>query len=96
MVHFYLLLVYIHLYPKFDNFKRVMRVRGQEDGISVYRFREYIIPLAIRLSAVIWEIQWSARLDPYNHHPLYETVVTSMVDTLPLAGKEIVLSFKHF
>ena len=31
-IHFYLLLVYIHLYPRFVNFGRIMRIRYQSVG----------------------------------------------------------------
>jgi len=58
--------------------------RGQENGISEYRFREHIIPLCIRLAEAISEIQWSARLNPMNHPRLWPTVVTAAVDTFPI------------
>lgn len=83
-IHYYLLFVYVHQYPKFKHFKRVMRVRGQDMGISKDAFRDNILPLACRLAAAINEIQWGARLDPRNHHSLFPTTVTGIVDTFPI------------
>lgn len=95
-VHFYLLFTYIHLFPRFENFGRIMavrltpygsspdppclwpslpspkswnsnsvfflsRCRGMEHGITENRFRDHIIPMAIRLAAVILEMDWEAR-----------------------------------
>lgn len=83
-IHYYLLWTYIHLYPKFDNFKRVMRVKGQGDGIGVKAFRDNIIPLAFRLAQAINELNWDARMDPRNHHVLFPTIFTGIVDTFPI------------
>lgn len=60
-----------------------MRVRGQDMGISKDAFRDNIMPLACRLAAAINEVQWGARLDPRNHHSLFPTTVTGIVDTFP-------------
>ena len=61
--------------------------RGQADGITEYRFRRYIIPMCIRLAEVIFELQWSSRLNPMNHGHLWPTVVTAAVDTFPIEVK---------
>ena len=74
----------MHLYPKFENFKLEMRVRGQEEGMNETSFREHVIPLTLRLAVVISEIQWNAWLNPYNHHTLFPTIFTGILDTFPI------------
>mmetsp|Transcript_68053 Transcript_68053/g.188390 ORF Transcript_68053/g.188390 Transcript_68053/m.188390 type:complete len:357 (-) Transcript_68053:60-1130(-) len=86
-VHFYLILVYIHLNPKGRSFKRMLLLKGMLAGIdyiSEWRFLNRIRPLAGRLSEVIDEIDYSARLDPMNHHPLFKYLFTTIVDTFPI------------
>ena len=61
-----------------------MRVNGQSKGIGVDCFRANIIPLACRLAFTIDELQWDARLDPFNHHPLFPTIITGIADTFPI------------
>ena len=62
----------------------MMRVNGQSKGIGVDCFRANIIPLACRLAFTIDELQWDARLDPFNHHPLFPTIITGIADTFPI------------
>lgn len=95
-IYFYLLFVYIHHYPKFIHFGRIMRVKGMEIGIGKDAFRDNVLPLACRLAAAISELQWNARLDPMNHHRLFPTTITGIVDTFPIRVSCPLCSRAHY
>ena len=84
VIRFFLLYVYIHLYPRGSECKLVLRVRGKEQGYDKTTVRRRLMPLAHKLAEVMDEVKWSDRLDPYNHHPLFPIGVTTLWDTAPI------------
>ena len=74
-----------------------MHKRPQRNWLSSYRsasgkfrcgattFAEHVFPTAAALADIISEIDYSWRLDPYNHWlPPFDRCITCMVDTLPI------------
>ena len=84
VIRFFLVYVYIHLYPRGKNMPLILRVRGRPRGYDKSTFRRQILPLAFDLAKALDEVQWSDRLDPFNHHPFFPTGFTTIWDTAPI------------
>ena len=66
---FFVMLMYIFIYPKWDQIKTVLRFPKE-------RFRTICIPLMLALSRCINEVHWDDRLRPFNHVSHFPTHVT--------------------
>lgn len=67
---------FIHCYPTHR--------RGVMGHFNRYYISRTVLPAIYYLGAVMEEINWNDRLDPYNHGEFFDKYVTCMVDTMPI------------
>mmetsp|Transcript_7073 Transcript_7073/g.12768 ORF Transcript_7073/g.12768 Transcript_7073/m.12768 type:complete len:301 (-) Transcript_7073:227-1129(-) len=77
--YFYVLLMYIHLYPPHNNMVDILVTSRVHVDFNC--FYKMILPSAHSWSLVIDEIRWEARLDLDNHHPFFPYLHTVIWDS---------------
>mmetsp|Transcript_16438 Transcript_16438/g.21462 ORF Transcript_16438/g.21462 Transcript_16438/m.21462 type:complete len:170 (+) Transcript_16438:68-577(+) len=82
--YFFLLFVYIHIHPTTPQMPHVLRLAGQDKGVSSSTFYECVISIALELACALDEIHYTDRLDTYNHSPLFPVGVVGSIDTFPI------------
>ena len=80
--YFYLCFVFIHMAPSPSH--STLLNTPHTGPISQSTFRRRIVPRLIALAAVINEIHWGDRHDPYNHVDWLPFYCVGVVDTFPV------------
>ena len=65
--HTFISLIYIHHYPRWNEFYAAILTTKLTGSISKKRFYTVIVPTLCELSKLLDEVHWSDRLDPINH-----------------------------
>ena len=82
--YFYLVFVYLHKCPQLNWIEAFRSADGQFKACA-RSFTEHVWATADALANIIEEIDYSWRLDPYNHAlPPFDQSITGIVDTLPI------------
>jgi len=77
--YFYILLMYIHLYPPEDNMIDVLQTAKCK--VNRKGFYKDILPLAREWSLHVNHINWNDRLKFDNHHPMFPSSHTAIWDS---------------
>ena len=83
--YFYCYFIWIHKAPDPD-WKQAWRLPKLGDSFSMCRstFYNRVLPIGDALAAIINEVEYGRRLNPFNHAPFFKYFVTGIVDVLPI------------
>ena len=84
MKRFYLIFVYIHLYPKCRHMTAVLRIAGEPRGANKHWYDTYCRPIAWKLGEIMREVHPEDRFDHMNHCPFFSSRITEIKDSLPI------------
>jgi hypothetical protein len=76
----YTVFVYIHLYPTHRQARRVLRQ-------SKSYVTRTLLPTMHKLAALMHEVDWNQRLDPFNHTTLFPPCFTGYFSKFYLFGR---------
>ena len=82
--YFYLVFVYIHQCPQ-GNWTQNFKSKNGRWTACKRSISQHVFPLADALAIIIEEVDYTWRLDPYNHYmPPFDKYVTGIVDVFPV------------